>query len=1352
MVTKCADASFATIPIGGRYMLIDKHSQNIIVSSGEYEEERKYWLEKLDGGINLNGFPVNNEQSSGYTKASFKCTIPNETFKRIVHLSNHSEYAVYMIMLSGIRYLLYRYTDNKDLLVGMPVFKQDIDEVYLSNVLLNNILPIRSSLDVMKSFSNFLGEIKNLVIEADHYQNYPLHKIYEQLNLCTEDEEDLAYKTIVLMENIHEKDIIEAFKFDTVFSFLLTEKAIEVTVDYNAKLYTEKMMKQVIQYLFHYFREVTQNPHSILSEIEILSETEKSNILINFNNTEAVYPKEKTIRQVFEEQVGKNPDHIAVVFEDQQLTYGELNSKANSLARVLRNEGVQADSIVGIMVERSLEMIIGIMGILKAGGAYLPISPDYPEDRINYMLEDSETRILLTQSRFVNKLSFNGQLVNVDDKSLYLGDGSNLLLENNSHDLAYVIYTSGSTGKPKGVMIENYSVINRIHWMQDKYRLEARDVILQKTPFTFDVSVWEIVWWFFVGASVCMLRPGGEKEPEEIVRSIEKNKITTMHFVPSMLTVFLHYIENCSHSIKMDSLKHVFASGEALNPEHANRFNKLLSGQATKLINLYGPTEATVDVSYFDCSTDQILKSVPIGKPIDNIQLYIVNQNNKLQPVGVAGELCIAGDGLARGYLNKPELTAEKFVENPFVPGGKMYRTGDLAQWRIDGNIEFLGRLDHQVKIRGFRIELGEIETELLKYPSVKETVVVAKEDQAGDKYLCAYIVTEEELTITELRDHLFRNLPDYMIPSYFVQLEKMPLSPNGKVDRKALPEPNGNIRTGVEYAAPRNDIEESVVKVWQEVLKVEKVSIKDNFFSLGGDSIKAIQILSQLRQYGLNLEMRDLFQYPTIEALSSYITVIKRKIDQGIVKGEAGLAPMQSWLFEQSFMDKQHFNQAVMLYGKNGFEEWIIRKVFSKLVERHDALRMVVKNMSGKEGLFNRGIEDELYSLETIDLSNNSKYRELIKEKAEEIQQSIDLKHGPLIKLGLFKTNIGDHLLIVIHHLVIDGVSWRIILQDLFSGYSQTLNNEEIRFADKTNSFKDWINALAVYANSRELLNEIEYWQKVEMTDIKSLPQDKVIKERRSGENNHIQCKLTKEETEKLLKQVNSAYNTEVNDILLTALALTITEWTGEGSVLVNLEGHGREEIIKEFDISRTVGWFTSLYPIVLNMSGEQDLAYKIKSVKESMRQIPNKGIGYGILKYMTSSENKGVLRCNLKPEINFNYLGQFDGDVNTQLFTVSDIAAGKSISPNMEDLYKLDINGIVTKGRLTLNFMYHKGEYENSTITTLAEHFRKNLLDVIDHCVAIDVTEMTPSDFTLKDITIEGLEDLEDAFSDIE
>jgi len=1328
-------------------VLLDKHSQNIIIASGEYQEEREYWLDKLSGEIYFHGFPGNNDQQ-GYTKATFKGTLSSDVFNKILHLSNNSEYAAYVILLSGIKYLLCRYNDASDVIVGMPVFKQAPDDLYL-----NSMLPLRSSIDMEEPFSNFVMRIKDIMIEADSYQNYPLDQIYEQLNLCSAGDGGVAYKTVVLMENIHEGKFISDLEIDTVFSFLLTKDSIEVVVEYNANMYTEQIIKQVVKYLFNYLGEVTQNPQIKLSEIEILSEAEKKELLFNFNNTDAVYPKDQTIHKVFEAQVERSPDNIAVVFADQRLTYQELNNKANQLARVLRSKGVQANSIVGIVVERSLEMIIGIMGIVKAGGAYLPIAPDYPKERIDYMLEDSGTKIILTQKRFLDQLSsFTGQILDLEAASLYSGDCSNLRIENNSHDLAYVIYTSGSTGKPKGAMIEHYSVINRINWMQNYYSLEEKDVILQKTPFTFDVSVWEIFWWSFIGASVYMLKPGGEKEPGEIVRSIEKNKITTMHFVPSMLTVFLNYIDNRINFNSIASLKQVFASGEALNPEHANKFNKLFAGYGARLINLYGPTEATVDVSYFNCTTGEELKLVPIGKPIDNIKLYIVNRNNKLQPVGVAGELCIAGDGLARGYINKPELTAEKFVKNPFLSGERMYRTGDLVRWLPDGNIEFLGRIDFQVKIRGFRIELGEIETELLKHPLIMETIVIAKDGTDGDKYLCAYIVAEQEVTIAEMRAHLSRNLPDYMLPSYFVKLDKMPLNSNGKVDRKALPEPNGNINTGVDYIAPRNETEEILAKVWQTVLKAERVGIKDNFFSLGGDSIKAIQVLARLSQNGLTMEMRDLFKYPIIEDLSSYVTSSDRKIDQGIVEGPVLFSPMQRWLLEQSFADKHYFNQAVMLYGKQGFEENIIKKVFSKIVEHHDVLRMVIKDDEGKIIQFNRGLEEKVYSLETVHLIDNDNCLEIISKEAERIQKSINLNTGPLVKLGLFKTKAGDHLLIVIHHLVVDGVSWRVILQDLFSGYIQALNNEEIKFVAKTSSFREWTDGLACYANSRELLSQIEYWLNLERTIVRTLPKDKNLIRRLSGDNEHIQLKMTKGETEKLLTKVNSAYNTEVNDILLTALGLTVKEWAGEEQVLINLEGHGREGIVKGTDISRTVGWFTAQYPVVLDMRGERDLVYWIKSVKESMRQVPDKGTGYGILKYFTSPENKEGLRFNLEPEINFNYLGQFDEDMSTELFTMSDIPTGKAVSPLMESLYTLDINGVVAKGRLTLSFIYNAEEYKKNTIIKFAEIFRQNLTNIINHCTTIDSTEMTPSDFTLKDITMEEIETFMDAFSDVE
>ena len=668
--------------------------------------------------------------------------------------------------------------------------------------------------------------------------------------------------------------------------------------------------------------QVVKNPDLRLDEIDMLSREEKEQNLFTFNDTQAEYSREKLIHMQFEEQVEKKwetgrgtgawgagtgdseetydprdpvtgalsrvvrqSDKPAVIFEGSELTYAGLNARANQLARVLREKGVCRDGIVGIMLERSLEMIVGIMAVLKAGGAYLPISPDYPDERIKYMLEDSGAVILLTQGS-LGKSEVIGSLqsgegdrkpvtvIDLEDGGLYTGDAGNLERVNRPEDLAYVIYTSGSTGKPKGAMIEHYSLVNRLNWMQKAYPIGEGDTILQKTPYTFDVSVWELFWWSAQGARVCFLKPGGEKDPGAIVEAIEKNGVTTMHFVPSMLAAFLGYIENGIDLDRLKSLRQVFASGEALNPQLVAKFNKLLyAANGTKLHNLYGPTEATVDVSYFNCSTGEEFEIIPIGKPIDNIRLYVLNPDKMLQPVGIPGELHIAGDGLARGYLNRPELTAEKFIADPFKPGERMYRTGDLARWLPDGNIEYLGRMDNQVKVRGFRIELGEVEAELLKHPDVKEAVVSARDDKEGNKYLCAYIVSERDLSVMELREHLAGNLPEYMIPSTFVKLESIPLSPNGKADRKALPEPEGGIGTGREYAEPTNEIEEKLVEIWKEVLGVEKVGINDRFFELGGYSILLIKMHAKVDQlYPGKVKITDLFAYPTVAMLADFI------------------------------------------------------------------------------------------------------------------------------------------------------------------------------------------------------------------------------------------------------------------------------------------------------------------------------------------------------------------------------------------------------------------------------------------------------------------------------------------------
>ena len=566
----------------------------------------------------------------------------------------------------------------------------------------------------------------------------------------------------------------------------------------------------------------------------------------------------------------------------------------------------------------------------------------------------------------------------------------------------------------------------------------------------------------------------------------------------------------------------------------------------------------------------------------------------------------------------------------------------------------------------------------------------------------------------------------------------------NGKIDRKALPEPEGNIDTNTLYEAPRNEIEQILSKVWKDVLKVSKVGINHNFFELGGDSIKAIQVLSRLNVYKLKLEIKDLMKHPTIGELSSYVKSVNQNIEQGIVEGKTEFTPVQSWLLEKNYKYKNHFNQGIMLYKKEGFEEDIIRKIFSKLVEHHDALRMIIKNEEDSIIQYNRGINGELYSLEVIDLKDTADSTEKIEKEANRIQESIDLENGPLFKAALFKTRDGDHLLMVIHHLVVDGVSWRIILEDLATGYEQVLKQEEVKFKDKTHSFKFWADKLYAYANSKKLFEETKYWTNIEDANVKPIPKDKLIEVRKYEDKDTIKVELTNSETESLLKQVNKAYNTEINDILLTALGLAIKEWTGDSEILINMEGHGREEIIKNVDISRTIGWFTTLYPVVLNMEGQRELSDYIKSVKENIRHIPEKGIGYGILKYITLPENKESLRFNLKPEISFNYLGQFDQDLDTGIFEMSDMPIGECAGENTKMPYCIDMNSMVMEGKLQLVITYNQCEYEKNTIEKVAKSFSEKLVGIIEHCKLKDYTEATPSDFTFKNFTLDDFDSI--------
>ncbi|MDF5712385.1 MAG: amino acid adenylation domain-containing protein, partial [Rhizonema sp. NSF051] len=684
------------------------------------------------------------------------------------------------------------------------------------------------------------------------------------------------------------------------------EGILSTEFHYDSSLFSVETIERLAGQFQKLLNSVLSNSDLPISELQILSVAEHQ-LLVEWNNTQVNYLQVKCIHQLFEAQVEQTPDAIAVVFEEDQLTYGELNAKANQLAHYLQKLGVEPEVLVGICVERSLSMVIGLLGILKAGGAYVPLDPSYPQERLAFMLEDFQPSMLLTQQHLVNSLpNHRAKVVGLDSNWEQIAQEKieNLASNITPDNLAYVIYTSGSTGRPKGAMNTHKGICNRLLWMQDTYQLTAIDKVLQKTPFSFDVSIWEFFWPLMTGARLVIAQPGGHQDPNYLVNAIAQQQITTLHFVPSMLQVFLEAenLETCK------CLKRVIASGEVLPIALQKRFFNRLDAQ---LHNLYGPTEASIDVTYWACvpqsspedNSISHQNTVPIGRPIANTQIYLLDRHLNPVLVGVTGQVYIGGIGLGRGYLNNPELTAEKFIPNRFSdqPGTHLYKTGDLARYLPNGEIEYIGRIDFQVKVRGFRIEVGEIEAHLSQHPAVRETVVIVRSDSADSQRIVAYIVPQKDqtLTITELRDFLKSKLPNYMVPAAFMILAALPLTPNGKVDRKALAAPDtARPKLDAVYQPPQSKTEKTIASIWLEVLHIKDVGIHDNFFELGGHSLLLVQVYSKLHEiFESNLSVLDLFKYPTISSLAGYLNQVKnkkpsiRKTDIDTKKIEAGKA-----------------------------------------------------------------------------------------------------------------------------------------------------------------------------------------------------------------------------------------------------------------------------------------------------------------------------------------------------------------------------------------------------------------------------------------------------------------------------
>ncbi len=1337
--------------------------QNALLESDKVEAHRNYWREKFSGEMPVLNLPTDypRPKIQTFNGATVRFDLGNKAdLQKIAEVNDAS---LFMVVISLVKILFHRYTAQEDIIIGTPIAGRSHPDLEDQIGFYVNMLALRDTIHAKDSFLNVLKKVRQTCIEAYDHQVYPFDRLVDELALARDMSRSPVFDVMVVMHNESEFSRIQfehvkvsefdfglfTSKYDVTFTVTETRESLDILLEYNTDLFREDRILRMKNHLEELMKSVVTDPGQSAAHVNILPEWERHKILFEFNDTTTDYPRDKTIAEVFEQKAKKVPNHPAVAYEGTVLSYRELNACANQLAHILRNKfGVGLEERVGILLDKSERMIISLLGTLKAGGAYMAIDPAHPVERIKYILSDAGCRIVLSEGQYLTDIMPLCPGIQVTDVSEFGIRHPEFNIEmpdlksaGNGRSLAYLIYTSGSTGKPKGSLIEHRTGMRAV-LNTDYISFEESDRVLQTCSLSFDVSVFDIWGPLLNGASLYLIPDRAIVEPDKMKHYVRHYGITIMWLTTSLFNELLD-----ADTGIFEGMKILVVGGEKLSTPHINRLKK--AHPNLRVINGYGPTE---NGTFTTChQIEQFYeRDIPIGRPISNTQVIILDTNDEIVPIGIPGELCTSGDGLARGYLNRPELTKEKFVPHPYKPGELMYRIGDMARWMPDGCVEYFGRNDDQVKIRGYRIELREIENRLLRHPDIRQAVVRDRVSPTSPaRELIAYFVCREGAKsrpdVAELRNFLGHSLPVYMIPSYFVCMEVFPLNVSGKVNRKALPSPEeAALETHRDLTNPRNETEEQLLKVWQQILGREAIGIYDNYFAIGGDSIKAIQIVSRLQEENLKIEVRDIFQEPTIAGLAEKVVKIGRLIDQSMVTGMVPLTAVQRWFFDNYRRARHHFNQSELLYSKERFQEDALRTALEKVQEHHDALRMRFRIQDSGEIIQENCGADYPLGFEVIVLTDAKDAASRLEARANEIQASMNPETGPLMKVVLFQMKDGDRLLIVLHHLVIDGYSWRILAEDIRRAYAQMVAVEAVRLPAKTHSFKYWAEQLQKYADSDELLGEKAHWKAIESVPVKLLPRDfdaehasASVKDTRTAE-----ISLSEKDTDMLLTKVNHAYNTEINDILLTALARAMKSWHGENRTLINMEGHGREKFgYQDLDVSRTVGWFTSMYPVALEIPESDDLAYQIKFVKESLRKIPNKGTGYNILKYIASAENKKDISFNIRPQVSFNYMGQFDEDMG-DAFDLASESSGNNVSPDSECLYDIDLNSIVIQGRLQVSVTYNRKLYAAETVEKLGADFKAELLTIAAHCAGVGDTEITPSDIDYDGLDIDELD----------
>ena len=1334
----------------------------LAVQYGDYAAWQRRWLEGGEGARQLDFWkqtlgsehPVLNLPSDrprpavqSYRGDYLRFELAPALTTQLHQLAQTHRATLFMVVSAGLMALLYRYTGQSDVRLGYPVANRVRPELEGLIGAFLNTQALRCELSGEQSVADLLAQLRDAALAAQAHQDVPFHQVVDAVKpvrsaahtplfqvLCNvqrwrfQQTRSAAGLTLRFLPNDP-----KSTKFDLMLDVSDIDDVLGCMLTYSTDLFDRATMERFARHWVRVLEAMVARPDQRLDSLHFQDEDE-----LRRAHAHAWGPRQPVtlppVHQAFEAQAARTPQAEALVSDEGRWSYDALNRRANRLAHHLCALGVADGDRVGVCLYRGADMVTALLAVLKAGAAYVPLDPDYPDDRLAYMVDNARPARVLVSHDTLGRLPAQTPTLDLDAAWSQCAAQSDANLNRPCHgeSLAYVIYTSGSTGMPKGAGNRHAALSNRIQWMQREYQLDAQDTVLQKTPFGFDVSVWEFFWPLVTGARLAMAAPGDHRDPVALARAMQRWQVTTVHFVPAMLQAFTAEPEAAACT----PLTRIIASGEALPADLRDR--ALANWPAASLHNLYGPTEAAIDVTHWRCAA-QDGPLVPIGKPIDNVSVYVLDSALNVCPEGIAGELYLGGVALAQGYWDRPGLSAERFVPDPHgAPGARLYRTGDLARWRADGAIDYLGRLDHQVKIRGLRVELGEIETRIAAQPRVREAVVMARRTGAS-VFLAAYVtpVDGAELDTTALRDELARGVPDYMVPSVWTVMPALPLSANGKIDRKALPAVDLSSVQGA-YEAPRGEAESALAAIMAQVLGVDRVGRQDNFFALGGDSIVSLQVVGKARLAGWQLSARDVFQYQTVAELAG---VARPVADPATSDGAAGLGhgparvagegelellPIQRSFFEQGMARPSHWNQSVLLRVHAPLNGAALRAALTAVLAQHDALRL----RFAADGRAWHGTAD---TADAVLWERDVQDAEALLPLYESAQRSLSLEQGPLLRAVWARLSDGEaRLLLVAHHLVIDGVSWRVLLGDLQQGYRQALAGQAVQLDAPSQSYKGWSQALWSRADAMQAegggenaRQEADYWR-AQQGAPDDVPCDNPLGRATVADEAQITLRLDAAHTQQLLRDTSKAYCTQINDLLLTALLRAMDTWRGASSpVTVGLEGHGRDALADQ-DVSRSVGWFTTLYPVRLNAAGSLDAA--IKQVKEQLRAVPSGGAGYGLL----CARDPRLAQAMREPGVIFNYLGQFDASFGPDALwsPAVDEPAGATRDADAPLGAKLVFNGRVYDGELTLTISYSAQQYQTASVQALAAAYERALREVIAHCADAAQGGITPSD----------------------